>query len=85
MKSSLMSFELSFFTMVASQGMGLLASTQLLLDPETTWVSWPVMVAILGLAIYSTIKVVRFVDAVRRDLDELKKRTVDREGADERD
>lgn len=69
-----MSFEIQFFTMVASQGLGLAVATQLLLEPENTWVSWPVLIAVLVLAIASTIKVIRFVDGVNRRLGEMEKR-----------
>lgn len=69
-----MSFETTFFTMVASQGLGLVLSMQLLLDPENTWISWPVLVAILALAVMSTIKVIRFVDGVNRRLSAMEKR-----------
>lgn len=69
-----MSFEAMFLTMVVSQGLGLVVSTQLLVDPQNTWVSWPVLLAILGLAIVSTIKVIRFVDGVNRRLSDMEKR-----------
>jgi signal transduction histidine kinase len=65
-----MNFHTAFFTMVTSQGLGLIAAAQLLVDPANTWLSWPVVLGILGLAIVSTTKVVRFVDEVRRDIKE---------------
>jgi hypothetical protein len=66
-----MNFHTAFFTMVTSQGLGLAAAAQLLVDPTNTWLPWTVVLGILGLAILSTTKVVRFVDAVRRDIEHM--------------
>jgi hypothetical protein len=78
-----MSFHSAFFAMVVSQGLGLLAGAQLLLDPANTWISWPIVGGILGLAIFSTTKVVRFVDEVGRDLKDMEEVRIEMERLNE--
>lgn len=67
-----MNFQIAFGMMVSSHALGLVAAMQLLVDPANTWIPWPVLVAILALAIVSTIKVVRFVDGVHREIQALR-------------
>lgn len=87
-----MDFQLQFFTMVASQGLGFALAAQLasapppsgvLLDPDRTWIPWTVLTAIVGLSVYSTIKVIRFVDGTNRDIHAIKKALGLEEGDDE--
>lgn len=74
-----MDFQLMFFTMVASQATGLVAATQLMIEPENTWFSWPAVVATVTVAIISTRLVVRYLEradaeraALRQDIDDLR-------------
>lgn len=75
-----MSLQLAFPTMVASQAMWLVMSAQLMIEPESTWVSWPSMVAVVSVAILSTSFVVNFIVNVQRDLKELKRQVRELKG-----
>ena len=69
-KRELVSFETHFFLMVSSQGLGLVAvAQQIMVNPEQIWFSWPVVVGLLSLAIYSTYKVTTFYNKVNTKLD----------------
>jgi len=53
---------------IVSVGSGIVLSAQTLLDPQNAWVPLGVLVTLLGIAVATTIKVVRLIDSIHREI-----------------